>query len=194
MRRSLYEGLARDFERRAQAHADTVRGWNVRGGAPPPLVLELEAAGQVLERERLDLTATGSELDQAGRALQGDLDDLNRRLDARAGRVDALAGAVPPNRIESGLYRELVDRQGERVVALQRAIDVYRFETPADLWLVIAHELGHALGLGHATGAGAVMSEEHRRTEAAVADIHAEDLALLAARCPELAVSGSPRP
>jgi hypothetical protein len=80
------------------------------------------------------------------------------------------------------------------VVALQRAIDVYRFDSVDDLWLVVAHELGHALGLGHSASTGAVMSEEYRRVDRAVRDIQPDDLELLAATCPALAFSGPRRP
>jgi hypothetical protein len=194
VRRALYEGRLREFERRAEAHADTVLGWNARGGAPPEVVPDLQAAEAMLDRERLELMRVGGELEEMRRALQADLDELDGRIDARQRRVDALAGSLPALRIESGLYRELVARDDGRVVALQRAIDVYRFESPEDLWVIVAHELGHALGLGHAVGTGAVMSEEQRRTERPPTEIQPDDLALLAARCPALVVSGPRRP
>jgi hypothetical protein len=193
-RATLYDARVRELERWSEAHADTVRMWNASGGAPPAVVRDLEAAEQALERERASLTTFGLELEQTGKALQADADDLNWRVEEHERRTAALAGAVSANRIESGLYRELVQRQGERLVALRRAIDVYRFESTEDLWLVIAHELGHALGVGHATAPGAVMSEEHRRTDRVVTTIQPNDVALLAERCPALGVSASPRP
>jgi predicted Zn-dependent protease len=54
-----------------------------------------------------------------------------------------------------------VTREAGQVTA-RREIRVYRFDDDDDLRLVLAHELGHAMGLGHSELAGSIMSPEHR--------------------------------
>ena len=114
------------------------------------------------------------------------------RVDAKAGAQVAVETLAPDARGLMGFATVEVGADG--VITLPVRVVVHepsaRGQTSREtiLYQVLAHELGHALGLGHATVPDAVMSEEYRRaaTSAAAPRIQPSDLELLRSRCPDL--------
>jgi len=178
-----YAARIADLDRRVGEHNEAVRTWNESRDRSDERWQALEAAAAVLERERVRLVAERPRLDEEQNALLA----AERALNLRISEYDAMAGELeadlPPEGVEAGIYREAVSRQGTDVVSVSREIRLYRFADADELRLLAAHELGHALGLGHIDDEGSVMSAS-ARADRLVSALSNEDRRLFEAVCP----------
>lgn len=197
-RASSHERAAAEFDERARAaeiraahHNQVVRTWNERGGAPPDTVRALRAMGAALDTEAAELDRWHRDLERTSRRIHDDQRRLNDAIEAHNRRMESLARVFPAQSVESARYREEARVHRGRVRAVSREISVFRFDDSHDLVRIIAHELGHAMGLGHVDEPGALMSEEYARM-AAGSDgvIGRRDLELFRDRCPH--IQGAP--
>jgi len=155
---------------------------------------DLEARRHRLEARQLHLETLSREGEGGGLAdgeierLRGELareaDAFNHDVDAfnrRAGELEDLVGL---DGVESGVFRERYQIRGDRLTALDRTIEVYHFVDEEHLIRVLAHELGHALGLGHVSESGAIMSEAFSVAGGQPRSApHLQELSLLAELC-----------
>lgn len=135
---------------RARAYEREAAAWNAGRGE------RTDARRQALETESALLRDELAGLERAGLSLNADIDaynrraaDLRQRADEFQSRVARYNDASSASPVESGRY-SYAPGEGRR-------IEVYRAESYDELMLVLAHELGHALGIGHVNEPGAVM-------------------------------------
>ena len=148
--RAARERRAAELQPQLERHQAAVADWNANPG------VRSEPRGRALEAEGAALRAELAALERATAELNADVEAYNRRaedtrrrvaeMNSRVERYNATAAAEP---VESGRY-SYDPEQGRR-------IEVYRAASFDELVWVLAHELGHALGIGHVDEPGAIM-------------------------------------
>ena len=147
-----YEGLlenynqaAAAYEERLEQYNQTVQRYNDQGGAPQSEFEALQAQQRELNEEASSLQNRASELNE----LAGQLNDLQSESNQR---VEAYNREVRTFNNRYGHAHEFTqgDYQGG-------SINIYKFSSEAELVTVLAHEFGHALGIGHVEDESGVM-------------------------------------
>ena len=153
---SRYEFLAAqfrqdeaDYEARLNTYNTTVASYNDAGGAPPEVYEELEAERRVLDQERRRLNTAAAELNRL-------VTQLNELGEAGNQLVETYNENVARYNRRFGEAQEFT--QGDFQYNYQgREINVYTYASEEELVLVLAHELGHALSLGHVDNPASLM-------------------------------------
>lgn len=169
-RAAAYEVRVDAFNTRADAYQQDVAYWNNRGGAPEDEFTRLQNEQRSLERLEGELRRESRDLDALASAVGSEAASVNEQIDALNQQVETFNASVPEE-FEQGYYAE--DQKGKRIV-------IFEFESRDELVWVLAHELGHALGIDHVDDPRAIMAAFNANSTPALTDV---DRAALAAVC-----------
>jgi seryl-tRNA synthetase len=137
------------YNRHQDDYNKRVAQWNTQGGAP-------EGAYQDLQSERLGLRKQAAALSAGKEDLNRLVDEINALVRDHNGLVQrANAEAETMNRSSSGIEFEegrYLRRGGDE------RIEVFQYEGETALQIILAHELGHALGMQHNANPASIMS------------------------------------
>lgn len=161
------------FNQRSEAYETEVKFWNSKGGAPKD---EYEK----LERERLELNTLALELKAMQNKINNMADEINALVVALNRLVDSLNLSVDKYNTTNEARGESFEEGVYSSNGLTQEIDVYEFSSRAKLVRVLAHELGHALGLDHVQDPKAIMYEKNQSSNSVLTGA---DLAALKAEC-----------
>src|SRR5690606_34673340 len=144
-----FEARRTAFNERAARHNAAVREWNGVANVPPEVLRELRAADAALRDDERRLGGEGRALDAERQVLSADTDRFRRAAEAHAQMGDALDRVFAGGSVLAGRYLEARTRDG-RVITGAREIQIFQFDDEEHLRSIVAHELGHAMGLAHA--------------------------------------------
>lgn len=170
-KRHTYDAAHAGYQSRMQVYNAEVRASNARDNVAP-------ATQHTLETTRAELETTRTQL----RAIEQDMQEsiaVLRNLEER----EKILLATYARQIHAYNRLSRAQRQFHKGEFNGRDITVYQFRAAADLVLVLAHELGHALGLTHVEDERAVMHELISAQDLAPLRLTAADRQALRAAC-----------
>lgn len=138
-----YVSLKGSYERDKAAYEASVAYWNAQGGAPRDEYEKLEAQRKSLNDKAAEINATVTVLNRL-------VDDLQIRV-SKYNNV----GAEQGGEFNEGEY--VSDTRSQRIT-------IYQYDDQSKLVRVLAHEFGHALGLGHVDDTNALMYKINQST------------------------------
>jgi Matrixin len=171
--KSVYEQKVAAIKKEKEYLDSQVSYWNAKGGAPKNIYNELlksesELKNKLtkLESEENALQIKAAEINTLGNSLNGFVKGLNQNVDTfNTTRV------ANGQEFDEGEYVENKD---------ERAINIYQYDNKAKLIRVLAHELGHSLGIDHNDNPSSLM---YKLNQGNALDLSVEDVKSLKGVC-----------
>jgi hypothetical protein len=157
-----YKKRSAELKEKIEALNQEIQSWNDKGGAPPDVYEGLLNRQKALRQESEELNALATSLSLTTEDYNSRVSELDRTVETYNETL-----TFKP---EGGKY--MLDANGEK-------IEIYIYDSRDELVNVLAHELGHSLGMDHANDPKAIMFSKSN----SALTLSADDLAFLSQSC-----------
>jgi hypothetical protein len=165
-----YAAAVADFNAASAAYSKEVKRINASGGADQATYDRLQAEQTKLKQQQANLKVQGDALAQQG----AELDSRVQAFNANVHQINQVVEAFNSN--TAGDFEE---GQYVRDTTGKQHIDIYAYKDEAELLHSLAHEFGHALGLGHNENTESIMFPYNKSGTT----LSEDDVAALKAAC-----------
>lgn len=165
--------LINDYEIKKASYEAEIKRLNKRGGARPDEYTRLEQERNNLNNQVIAIKNTQTDFNNLVDKINAIVNVINRliyELNLNVNNYNTIGGETA-GEFQEGEY--VSDTTGER-------INIYQFNNKEMLIRLLAHELGHALGLEHSDNPGAIM---YRLNQEESREISNDDITSLKAVC-----------
>jgi hypothetical protein len=145
--KNSYDASYAEFKKSQASYNSSVDYWNSRGGAPKDTYKKLRDEKARLERMDSLLDDKRAEVNDLANRINQRIKDYNDLIDEANANIHVINQSAGQE-FDEGEY--ISDSSGKR-------INIYEFENKNELERVLAHEFGHALGLGHDSNPDSIM-------------------------------------